>query len=54
LPGVHTAYVLGLADQQRGQLVAAAVVPREGAKLDFGQIEAELKTRMSCYKVPKA
>jgi acyl-CoA synthetase (AMP-forming)/AMP-acid ligase II len=54
LDEVHIAYVLGLPDEQRGQLVAAAVVPREGAKLDFARIEAELKQRMSGYKVPKA
>ncbi len=54
LEGVHAAYVLGLPDRHRGQLVAAAVIPREGAQLDFGKIEAELKRRMSGYKVPKA
>jgi acyl-CoA synthetase (AMP-forming)/AMP-acid ligase II len=54
LPGVHMAYVLGLPDQQRGQLVAAAVVPRQGATLDFAQIESALKQRMSGFKVPKA
>ena len=30
LEGVHSAFVLGLPDQERGQLVVAAVVPREG------------------------
>jgi acyl-CoA synthetase (AMP-forming)/AMP-acid ligase II len=54
LPGVHMAYVLGLPDEQRGQLVAAAVVPREGAELDFAEVDGELKRRMSGYKVPKA
>lgn len=54
LPGVHMAYVLGLPDEQRGQLVAAAIVPREEAELDFAAIEAELKRRMSGFKVPKA
>lgn len=54
LEGVHAAYVLGLPDKYRGQLVAAAMIPREGASLDFERIEAELKQRMSGYKVPKA
>ena len=54
LEGVHNAYVVGLPDQQRGQLVVAAVVPREGATLDFGEIEAELRKRLSGYKVPRA
>ena len=34
LDGVHEAYVMGLADPVRGQVVAAAVVPEHGAVLD--------------------
>jgi len=54
LEGVHNAYVVGLPDKERGQLVVAAVVPREGAKLDFTDIEAKLRQRLSSYKVPRA
>lgn len=54
LDGVHSAYVVGLPDKERGQLVVAAVVPRDGAKLDFDAIEAELRARLSSYKVPRA
>jgi acyl-CoA synthetase (AMP-forming)/AMP-acid ligase II len=54
LEGVHSAYVVGLPDKERGQLVVAAVVPREGAELDFTQIEATLKQRLSSFKVPRA
>lgn len=53
LEGVHNAYVVGLADDERGQLVVAAVVPRDGAELDFGSIQAQLKQRLSSYKVPR-
>lgn len=53
LDGVHTAYVLGIPDRERGQLVVAAVVPREGAQLNFGEIEKTLKERMSGFKVPR-
>lgn len=53
LDGVHNAYVVGLPDKERGQLVVAAVVAREGASLDFAAIEAELRKRMSSYKVPR-
>jgi len=53
LDGVHNAYVVGLPDKERGQIVVAAVVPREGAKLDFAEIEAELRKRMSSFKVPR-
>jgi acyl-CoA synthetase (AMP-forming)/AMP-acid ligase II len=54
LEDVHSAYVVGLPDQERGELVVAAVVPREGVTLDFTKIEAELKSRLSSYKVPRA
>jgi acyl-CoA synthetase (AMP-forming)/AMP-acid ligase II len=54
LDGVHSAYVVGLPDKERGQLVVAAVVPRDGAVLDFGAIEAQLRKRLSSFKVPRA
>src|SRR4051794_38848668 len=54
LEGIHNAYVVGLPDPKRGQLVAAAVVPREGVELDFADIEAQLRQRLSSYKVPRA
>lgn len=54
LEGVHNAYVVGLPDKERGQLVVAAVVPREGVALDFAEIEATLRQRLSSYKVPRA
>jgi acyl-CoA synthetase (AMP-forming)/AMP-acid ligase II len=53
LEGVHNAYVVGLPDAERGQLVVAAVVPRDGAVLDFTDIQAQLKQRLSSYKVPR-
>ena len=55
LDGIHNAYVVGLPDRERGQLVAAAVVPRDGtAALDFAAVEAQLRQRLSSYKVPRA
>lgn len=54
LEGVHSAYVVGLPDRERGQLVAAAVVPRGGVVLDFAEIQAKLRERLSGYKVPRA
>lgn len=54
LEGVHSAYVVGLPDKERGQLVVAAVVPRDGVgALDFASIEQQLKQRLSSYKVPR-
>lgn len=54
LEGVHNAYVVGLPDKERGQLVVAAVVPRDGVTLDFTDIEAQLRRRLSSFKVPRA
>ncbi|HUD30812.1 MAG TPA: class I adenylate-forming enzyme family protein [Novosphingobium sp.] len=54
LDGVHSAYVVGIPDKERGSLLVAAVVPREGADLDFAAIEVELRRRLSGYKVPRA
>ncbi|MCJ2187832.1 class I adenylate-forming enzyme family protein [Novosphingobium beihaiensis] len=53
LDGVHSAYVVGVPDQERGNLLVAAVVPRDGVKLDFSFIEAEMRRRLSSYKVPR-
>jgi len=54
LPEVHSAYVVGLPDDTRGQLVVAALVAREGAKLDIAAVEQEMRQRLSGYKVPRA
>lgn len=54
LEGIHSAYVVGIPDKERGQLVVAAVVPREGATLDFDQVETTLRERLSGFKVPRA
>lgn len=53
MPGVHLAYVVGLPDKERGQIVVAGVIPREGETLDFAAIEAEMRSRLSSYKVPR-
>ena len=37
-----------------GQLVVAAIVPREGAELDIDSIQAQLVQRLPSYKVPRA
>jgi len=50
---VHSAYVVGIPDRERGQLVVAAVVARDGLTLDFDSIQQELRKRLSGYKVPR-
>lgn len=53
LDGVHSAYVVGLPDKERGAIVVAAVIPREGATLDMAAIEAALRKNLSGFKVPR-
>lgn len=53
MEGIHSAYVVGLPDAERGQIVVAAVVPRDGAKLDYAQVQAQLRQRLSSFKVPR-
>jgi acyl-CoA synthetase (AMP-forming)/AMP-acid ligase II len=54
MEGVHNAYVVGLPDEERGQLVVAAVVGRDDdVVLNFAEIDAQLRQRLSSYKVPR-
>ncbi len=54
LPEVEAAYVFGLPDKERGQLVVAAVILTDGQTPDFTAIEAAMRSRLSGYKVPRA
>lgn len=51
--GVLEAYVVGADDGTNGTVVAAAVVPRGDAVLDGEQLRAQVRGRLSAYKVPK-
>ena len=51
--GVFDSAVLGLPDGRGDTLVAAAVVPLEGAELDEQELIARLRQELSSYKVPK-
>ncbi len=53
LEGVHSAYVVGIPDAERGQLLVAAVVPRDGVELDTQRLHTQLKQRLSSFKVPR-
>jgi len=48
-----TAYVVGLADDARGQLVAAALCVPAGGAIDVEDLRARLAKRLSTYKVPR-
>ena len=53
LPEVKEAYVVGVADPQRGENVAAAVVLEPGAMLAADEVRARAKAQLAAYKVPR-
>lgn len=53
LDGISIAHVVGLDDDQRGQLVAAAVIRSPGSTLTPDIIQDLLRQRLSVYKIPK-
>ncbi len=54
ITGGAPAYVIGIPDTRRGQLVAAVVVRPDGAAaFDDAALSERLKTELSAYKIPK-
>jgi acyl-CoA synthetase (AMP-forming)/AMP-acid ligase II len=52
-PEVGLAVVLGLPDEDRGEIVAAAVVPRPGSDVDPVELLRRADRELSSYKVPR-
>jgi acyl-CoA synthetase (AMP-forming)/AMP-acid ligase II len=50
--GVAQAFVAGIADPERGAVVAAAVVPKPGVQLDPTEVKAAAAAQLSAYKRP--
>ncbi len=53
LPEVEIAVVAGLAHEEFGQVVAAAVVPAKGTSPTEDSLRAALKDEISSYKIPR-
>ena len=53
LPGVAMSVVTGLPDEEFGQIVAAAVVPKPGSTPTAESLRAALREELSSYKVPR-
>ncbi len=53
LPEVELALVTGLPDDERGEVVAAAVVPSAGSSPDADDLRAALAAHLSSFKIPR-
>jgi acyl-CoA synthetase (AMP-forming)/AMP-acid ligase II len=51
--GGAVAYVLGIPDAERGQLVAAVVALENGDHFDETMLRRKLAAELSVYKIPK-
>jgi acyl-CoA synthetase (AMP-forming)/AMP-acid ligase II len=53
LPGVRAAFVVGLPDPDRGQLVGCVICPEPDKQVDPAWLIEELRDRLSSYKIPR-
>ena len=53
LPGVKESAVIGLPDEDYGEIVVAVVVPLAGSRLDGEAVRAAVRERAAGFKVPK-
>ncbi len=51
--GGLVAHVFGIADPERGQVVAAVVAIEDGAEFDEDALRERLKDELSAYKIPR-
>ena len=52
-PSVAEVAVIGVADEEFGQVLAAFVVRRQGAKLTADQVRAHVRDHLARHKVPR-
>jgi len=53
LAGVKAAFVVGLPDPDRGEVVGCMVCPEPGHEIDTATLVSDLRERLSSYKVPR-
>lgn len=52
-PGVHAAFVTGVPDPERDEVLGAVIVPKPGARLTEAEVCAFCRTTLAAYKVPR-
>jgi acyl-CoA synthetase (AMP-forming)/AMP-acid ligase II len=52
-PGVQAAFVVGIPDDERGELVGCVVCPEPGHALDPAALRDELREELAGYKIPR-
>jgi fatty-acyl-CoA synthase len=52
-PGVHAAFVTGVPDPERDEVLAAVIVPKPGATLSEEDVRAFCRKALAVYKVPR-
>lgn len=52
-PGVHLAFVTGVPDPERDEVLAAVVVPKPGATLSAQELREFCREPLAAYKVPR-
>ena len=53
VPGVQTAFVVGVPDAERGEIVGCLACPEPGYDLDPDEITRRLRAQLSSYKIPR-
>ncbi len=53
MPGVAESAVIGIPHPDFGEAVVAVIVPRDGAEIHPPSVQAQLKTQVANFKVPK-
>jgi acyl-CoA synthetase (AMP-forming)/AMP-acid ligase II len=51
--GGAVAHVVGIPDQERGEVVAAAIVVDDRSSLDVERLRSALSSELSAYKIPR-
>jgi acyl-CoA synthetase (AMP-forming)/AMP-acid ligase II len=52
-PAVKLAYVVGVPDANRDEVIAAIIVPRAGCQVEQGELVAHCRRALASYKIPR-